>query len=366
MRRVSYAEFLMEYWRKNEFSPIVRGEIVPGNNGLYGDPETEFRNLAHWVCIACDLGEAKDERQVQAYVREAIATLIEEYPGSGPFVARLNPSKDQSNGLIGTTWVLEALCRAYRAYQLQGIRELAISLIQLYPFDFNEALWPTIVEPDGQLKGLDRTLNHQLWFSASVAEASALFQFSEGTERASCFRQRLNKHMRSNRHGMVYHTIGTGKHYYRTVIKRLIQSTYRKEMHKKEWGYHAFNLLGLCRWAEFEPGRDLDDKLREMLRRCNRNRFWQEQKENLYGPSYNPVGIEIAVARDIAGHSLEDVCDALNRHFAELYHPTVFAFSSPTDPATLNARLYEMTCLSSRAKAGIMYEPGSNRWLPRA
>jgi hypothetical protein len=361
---LAYTEFLLEFWRKNGYSPIVKGEIVPGNNGLYGDPETIFRNMSHWMCIACELAKYQRETNTKEYVCDAVNTLIREFPGSGPFVARHNPSKDKSNGLIGTAWILEALCRTYQVFSLDVVRELAISLMELYPFDYDNCLWPAIVEPDGELRGFDRTLNHQLWFSVSVAEASTLFDYPEGADRASRFMKRLGHHMRSNLHGVVYHTIGTGNHFYRTVLKRLIRPNYRREMHEKEWGYHGFNLLALCRWAGLKSVPDLDKEILQLVRRCNTDRFWEAQQKNLYGPSYNPVGIEIAVARDYAGFDLKEVCDALNRHFTELYDPVQFEFSSPTDRPTLNARLYEIAYLSEKTKAALVYTPETNLWAP--
>ena len=78
---LAYTEFLLEFWRKNGYSPIVKGEIVPGNNGLYGDPETIFRNMSHWMCIACELAKYQRETNTKEYVCDAVNTLIRDFPG---------------------------------------------------------------------------------------------------------------------------------------------------------------------------------------------------------------------------------------------------------------------------------------------
>ena len=86
------------------------------------------------------------------------------------------------------------------------------------------------------------------------------------------------------------------------------------------------------------------------------------QRGNIYGTHYNPVGIEVAVARDYLGYSPESICEALNFHFAECFSSQEFSFQSDFDKATLNARLYEMKYLSQETKAKLLFNCESNRW----
>mgnify|MGYP000644990513 CR=1 FL=1 len=133
-------------------------------------------------------------------------------------------------------------------------------------------------------------------------------------------------------------------------------------MQIKEWGYHAFNLLGIVRILKNKQDDVLYKKLIQLTKVCDTPIFWKMQKGNIYGTHYNPVGIEVAVARDFLGYSIESVCEALNFHFQECFLENIFSFQSDFDQATLNARVYEMKYLTKETKSKIFFCQKKNRW----
>jgi hypothetical protein len=358
---VNYYEFLTKFWQKNVTSPLVCNSVKAGTNGLYGEPETIYRNMAHWMLICDEISDV--EASAASFIDSSIQKLQLDFTNVGPYKARTS-KKDQSNGLIGTAWITEGLCELdnLSAEQSEIVIRLSIELLNLYPFDTKLGLWPNIVEPNGELGGIDRTFNHQLWMAASHAPFTLNEKNNVLNNRINNFMEHISKLLKISTLGTVYHTLGNYPHYHRTLIKRIIKPIYRKDMQVKEWGYHAFNLLGMVRVLKYKKNECLYNKLVELTNICDGEVFWKMQKGNVYGSHYNPVGIEVAVARDFIGYSIESVCEALNFHFDECFSGINFSFESDFDQATLNARLYEIKYLTKRTKSKLHFNEKNNRW----
>jgi len=358
---MTYYEFLTNFWMKSTTSPIVCNAVLAGTNGLYGEQETVYRNMAHWMLI-CDEISSFNVSAAE-FVDSSILKFQQAFSSVGTYKAR-NSKKDKSNGLIGSAWISEGLCELdnLSSKQTDIAMALSIELLSLYPFDINLGIWPHIVEPEGTLGGIDRTFNHQLWMAAS----HIYFTSNQGAhilnDRIQIFLEKIPKLLKINKLGTVYHTLGIYPHFHRTKLKRIIKPSYRRDMEVKEWGYHAFNLLGIVKILKVKQNKLLYKKLIELTKVCDTEMFWEMQRNNIYGSHYNPVGLEVAVARDFLGYSIDSVCEALNFHFDECFSVKEFSFKSDFDKATLNARVYEMKYLKNETKSKISFCSESNSW----
>lgn len=356
-----YYEFIENYWSNNVFSPKVKGEIIAGSNGLYLETETVFRNAAHWMLISNEIKSKNSE--VNKFISDTLEFFIINEPKNGTYLAR-ESSKDKSNGLIGSAWIVESLSVFTESnYILRDkISKLITQLLLRYPFDHNKGVWKNVVEPDGRLLNIDRTFNHQLWMCMAHYD---LLRFTNDTElqkRADTFCNKLPQNLKLNRNGVVYHTLGLYPHYHRTLMKRLINHQYFKEMNMKEWGYHGFNLLALAKIHRSTGSILVKKILNKLVKPVKKDLFWENQLNNRFGTTYNPVGIEVAVALDVLGEPLESICSALNFHFKQCFDTKSFSFINSKDDPTLNARLYEITYLSEKTKKNIKYDILTNKW----
>lgn len=362
---MKYSQFIAAFIQKNEFSPLVSGEFMAGNNGLYSERETNFRNMCHWILLLLDVQDDSLGELRNLWIEKAIQNLLDNAPERGVYPARCS-NKDSSNGLIGSAWILEGIVQIFLRGDISQTQRDTIclivnSLVSSYPWDERLAIWPNIVEPDGKLLGVDRTFNHQLWFAASNAEVGEILGNAEALAHANKFVSTLNSLMKLNFHGLVYHTLGIYPHFHRTLIKRIISSAYRSEMNTKEYGYHAFNLLGFIRLYKVFGGSELEGIIAKLLKPCLTEDFWQNQEGNSFGSTYNPVGIEVAVAASYFSND-DLVLKGLNYHFKTHFDKDADVFFGGYDLPTLNARLYEMTYLHPDYKNRLIYSKKENEW----
>lgn len=362
---MKYNQFISSFVLHNEFSPFTCNEFRSGNNGLYSEQETIFRNMCHWIVLLLDVQDDSLENLKRLWVGRATEILLENKPKYGVYRAR-NSDKDSSNGLIGSAWILEGVVRLWSSNlisknQIDAIKTIANEMISNYPWSERQSIWPNIVEPDGTLLPIDRTFNHQLWFAGSNAEVGRALDNEDAFAHARVFVANLKSLMKINSRRLVYHTLGIYPHFHRTLIKRIISPDYRSEMKAKEYGYHAFNLLGFIRLYKIFGGADIEEIILKLLRPCFSEVFWEHQEGNVFGSSYNPVGIEVAVA---ASHFRNDqlVLKGLNYHFNAHYDKNARIFLGGFDLPTLNARIYEMTYLHSYYKDNLYYSEEDNAW----
>ncbi len=360
-----YYDFIEKYLNTNEFSPIVTGEFVPGNNGLYGEVETIYRNMSHWLVLFCDAGDSMKQSSILPLARKAFSAYSHGRASGGTYQARFS-DKDSSNGLIGSAWVLEGMEALSRlpgiaVNDVDHLQAIATELSQLYIWDDNNSFILNVVEPDGRQTTTDRTFNHQLWLVVSIYICALWSQNSKLLDRCKGFIDNINRLMKTNNRGLVYHTLGIYPHFHRTFLKRVMSPAYRKEMIHKEYGYHAFNLLGYVRLIRSCRSEALYEKMRALVEGCNSDRFWNSQRDNEFGSTYNPVGLEVAAAASIFKND-DLVLRALNYHFQNFFDISSYKFSGGSDEATLNARLYEITYLCSDIKRRLDFDEETRQW----
>jgi hypothetical protein len=360
-----YYDFIEKYLKTNEFSPIVRGEFLPGNNGLYGEVETIYRNMSHWLVLFCDAGDSIKQSSIVPLAKEAFDTYTQGRTTGGTYQARFS-EKDASNGLIGSAWVLEGIEALSRlpgigVNDLDYLQTIATEISQLYIWDENKNYILNVVEPDGRQVTTDRTFNHQLWLVASIYVSALWSENLSLMDKCKGFINNLDSLMKTNNRGLVYHTLGVYPHYHRTFLKRILSAAYRNEMIHKEYGYHAFNLLGYVRILRLCRPDTLCEKTRALVEVCNNDEFWGRQRDNKFGSTYNPVGLEVAAAASIFKDD-KLVLRALNYHFQNFFDTSIYKFTGGSDEPTLNARLYEMTYLRPDIKGRLDFDEERRQW----
>lgn len=360
-----YYEFIEKYLRINEFSPLVTGDFMPGNNGLYGEEETIYRNMSHWLVLFCDVGNSMKQSSILPLAQKAFEAYSQGRVSGGTYQARFS-EKDASNGLIGSAWVMEGMEALSRlpgisVDDVEHLHAIATEISQLYIWDENNTYILNVVEPDGRQASTDRTFNHQLWLVASIYISALGSKKPDLLDKCQGFIDNLDRLMKTNKHGLVYHTLGVYPHFHRTFLKRILSPAYKKEMIQKEYGYHAFNLLGYVRILISYSSDTLYEKLRELVLECNSDEFWRRQKDNEFGSTYNPVGLEVAAAASIFKYD-ELVLRALNYHFENFFDSSTYKFSGGSDEPTLNARLYEITYLRPDLKGRLYFDEETRLW----
>ena len=364
--RYSYQEFLIHYVNKNKYSPYVESDIVGGCNGLYKEKETPYRNISHWISLISEI--ATFENKYSEMVGQMVDNILDVHIENKPYKSRYS-NKNSSNGLIGSAWIIEGLGNSLAfSNSHEATCDVIVDLCNLYPINVNTGIFPEIVEPDGSTIGLDGTFNHQLWLASSLAQAGAALKHSETILKSKIFSEKIFNNIKINKFGAVFHGLGMLPRYQKNLIKRVIDSAYRKDMLEKEWGYHAFNLLGLIRLRNSGISIDMqrfDELFLKLESLTHTKDFWKGNHNNKYGSTYNPVGIEVAVSQSHGDFQLKDICTALNYHFSQFFNPEKFTFIGSVDDPTLNARLYELTYLSDLAKNMISYDSSVNKWSAR-
>lgn len=363
-----YQEFINTFVDSSPFFPI-KGKIITGRNGLYGEKETSFRTLAHWSRLLKDANIEK--RRVLSFIDLFMDEFSKHNLKLGPFKARESDTKDSSNGLIGTAWNVEGILSVIELCQIHEVgeyRDTEKKLIEKiydiyshYVYDESKCNWPHIIEPNGEVLGLDRTFNHQLWFASIKYRASKLIKDQRLSEDCLHFIKNLRKNQKINSKGVIYHTIGSFPHYHKTYLKRILSKSYRSEMIKKEYGYHLFNLLAYCYLLD-EGVESIRNRIIKNLKVVNTNLFRSSQENNEFGSSYNPVGLEAAVAISKISFNDEDILYWINYHFKGFFDNKEFVFKKSDDDATLNSRLYELTYLNPETKKILKYDLANNKW----
>lgn len=362
---MNFENWIKNYLLENPFSPFQNNSVIAGCNGLYNDPETHYRNSCHWAIVCkfvvscCECNETERKKFLD-FLDRVVNELYSLDLSSGPILARTG-KKDKSNGLIGTAWVIESL--SYRlSEQSESVREKSEEIIRQlmshYSFDKKLGYWPNVIEPNGETLGPDRTFNHQLWLTISMLEAACALKDENMKQEAKLFIKALLQHMKFNSNGCIYHTIGAFPHYHRTLAKRILKPDYKKEMHVKELGYHAFNLIALSKLSYLAPELVSNNaKVEKAMDVCKNSAFWSGQANNPYSTPYNPTGLEVAVA---ASHKDDSgsVINSLNFHFKECFDVNVF--KSEFDSPTLNARLYEICFIAEKFRGKLIFQ--NNNW----
>lgn len=356
---MDYKSFFLEYCVKNPYSPITCKEVLSGLNGPYNEQECNARYLSHWLTIFL---ETENDDLIQEYLK-IWTKLILPHLEATLFLPefRSSPEKDSVNGVIGFAWYIDGFCDLKESnYWCKIDNKLAdkiTSAVNKICSRFVDDGFPfSIINEHGQKTVLDRTFNHQLWAMAVIIRSNRVFNLGINKFLLQGFINSLFKILHIKKNGIVYHTIKYKEHFWRTFAKRLVKRSYMQDMISKEFGYHSFNLLGFHKlFIEndfyFPPNISLlDSNLFNLIEAHDTN--------NRYGSTYNPIGLELLsyASNHCKRQDYVRALNYLNRHFQTFFNSDSYSFTGSPDDICLNARLYELSYVSSEIKNSIKFD----------
>jgi len=330
----------------------ANGSFPEGHNGPYIDPETSVRNTSHSLFLLAGLYQKTNTHEYKVAGEKAINYLFSEIarPYHKTFHCRDTAGKDHCNGLIGQAWVMEALIKAYHAFNREDCYELAEEIFLLHPWNPEIGIWNR-VEIDGEVLTYDNTFNHQLWF-ASVAGQLDKTQVAQ--QRALFFLQKVACHVFLYDNGVIFHGSRMGSmssyvssgllSYARQVKRYFLQWRTLKPLYSKSVGYHSFNLYAFAMLKDIFPEEPFwrSEKIRKMLGVINNPDFQKTLQESEFSYRYNVSGIEIAYAVETFMKNEQEVTIWLNRQLKETYLDNLYPLSrDAVDLNTSVVRIYE-------------------------
>lgn len=347
--------------------------ILCGINGPYDDPETRVRNLSHLIIITSievSLYDNVEDKAVLKSMSEELLSLADE---NGLFVMREKKGKDRCNGVIGHAWVIEALIYAFKILQENELIDLALKISEKHEFQEKIGLWgrPGKGKDD---EAIDYTLNHQLWYAASLFELNEVVNSDKIKKELDVFMGALNKNFTNSKGGKIGHSI-----YRRLDFKYSAKCSVKRGVHAfnelihspsfayKEEGYHMFNIMALARIYAIRKdfpffyskkfsksikyincGDFLEKLLSEQigLDASFQNRIEEKDEKsiNIYGYPYNVPGFEILFSSEVFSDKINNkvVKECIDKQFELTYDNALQMFGYRChDKNTINYRVYE-------------------------
>lgn len=354
-----------------------RKYLLPGNNGLYHDPETPVRNTGHWLIIFAKCYEWTSDKKYKNEVLELVNYLLTKKarPNGYSFYHRKTENKDKCNGLIGQAWSFEALAQATHTLGDEKFIKAAEDVFFQHNFNEHYGLWNRL-EIDGKILSIDNTFNHQLWFAACSSLIKTKRQ-PEIQQQINHFMDCLPENLSVLENGLIYHPIErklfndeysnkVNNKNLRTILKKILKRNsnekskkstecveYFDKMKYKSIGYHAFNMYAFALLKINFPDHSFwkSDIFLKTIQYMLSSEYKNDLYNNKYGYPYNPPGFEVAFALNILAEfendELVDISEWwINEQFKRCFNPDTFMFDRNTeDPPTLTARLYEITRL---------------------
>lgn len=348
----------------------INGEhVVGGINGPYDDPETSVRNLSHLAIISSIEILKYGQSEYISTLKKIGTEILSQKGRDNLWVMRDKATKDSCNGVIGHAWLIEALIYVYMVLHEDIYINEAITVARLHKFDAKLGLWKRPTD-----NTVDYTMNHQLWYAASLAELNKVVKDAEFGSQLEIFMEKLSINLRINKNGRIRHsatvhdsTKETWKQKLKNILSDVFEKADKPSMAYKEEGYHVFNLFALARlyqvnkaWAYWKT-----DKFKKSMGYILKNEFFdglenhnvqldaslknqitdkEEKSINIYGYPYNVPGFEVAyVAETFKGMIPLDIVDkCIEKQMTYTYDPTKNLFGLRShDKQTINYRVYE-------------------------
>lgn len=344
--------------------------IVSGCNGPYDDDETIVRNLSHLIVLtAIKIKKFHEKDKIQILKKMGEYLLKQREDNQTVYILRNKDGKDKCNGVIGHAWVIEALVYLYDVLEDQKYISEAMDLHRAHKLNTKLGMW---IIPG--TKEIDYTLNHQLWYAASMFELNAIVRDKAISEELTVFLRQLHKNYTINHLGIIRHLVYRDIRFitnFRQKIKMIFDDlkilSGRPSLLYKEQGYHLFNLMAMARIYKMNPddiffdSRVFDKSLKyvascEYLKDLESDKFFldnsividniqkKEASVNIYGYPYNVPGFEIKYVQAIFNKyiSSKQAEDCFLRQMELTYDPEINIFGQDChDKNTINYRIYE-------------------------
>lgn len=331
---------------------LPNGSFQNGHNGPYSDAETCIRNTSHLMLALCAMYEKTGDERFYISAERALKYLLDnKHIGeNGAYVCRISEGKDETNGVIGHAWIIEALLKAQNVID-SNVKSVAEKIWQLHHFDYSLGIWAKPVSIANSYI-FDHTFNHQLWFAACIAPLA----LPEVDNQIKCFISKNLTRLNRYENGVIYHLSPVGDNIswlrndfllgLRKILSPLKNRHQKRDMYLHSASYHTFNLYALAMLKELGYGRELDAVLdTESLLKVLRN---EDLKEDLLklpdiGIRYNPSGIEAAYALKILGGESDEMAikSWVDFQIKQTGSEAGILVGSSPDKATSAARVYE-------------------------
>lgn len=300
-----------------------KGYVNGGINGPYNDPETPVRNLCHLIVITAIEIMSLKKTDYLPLIEKMKIQLLSYMIEPGLFVLREKQGKDKSNGTIGHAWVIEALVYLYKVNPQKEYLDLMRQIIINHKYNRTLHLYcvPRYSKKENEI--IDFTLNHQLWFVASIAEANNLLDDKDIEDNIRDFIVNLKSNMKIHGNGLICHPIYKRKsptQQIKQTIRKMVDGANRiigrPSYQYREEGYHIFNIMAFARLEyaidgiSIEENRKINKAIKYVstnysLKSLDNNRYEldntidyssilpQNRTVNIYGYPYNVSGFEM-------------------------------------------------------------------------
>lgn len=349
------------------------GKINAGINGPYDDPETKVRNLTHLIIItAIEILKFNENKHFNALLIMG-NELINLKSNDGTYIMRNKAGKDSCNGVIGHAWVIEAYVYLFKVFKKEKYIREAEQLCEKHYFDDKLCLWERPINAKYE-NSIDFTLNHQLWYAASLAELNFFLNNPIYEKQLNEFMNNLPVNMSIGRYGKISHSIyrridklNLVKNFIKKHINYLNESLNMPSFEYKEQGYHVFNLMALARIYQFFPNHYffISKKFKKAVKYCNSTHLLmglknkkinldksfhnniidhKEKEINIYGYPYNVPGFEMMYCGVIFADLLDMqiVNEVMKEQFLLTFNQNTGEFGLKChDKNTINYRIYE-------------------------
>lgn len=350
MNKLTLSDIITNSARKALCLQNVDGSMPAGHNGPYNDEETPVRNTGHWLMLFKKAFDTTGEVKFSDAVNKCLHYLMstEARPGKATFWHRKSFNKDQTNGLVGQAWSIEALLHAYDLTGNEEILTVAQYVFCLHPYDQKGKGWK-VVNIDGTVRGFDYTYNHQLWFAAIGTDLLCRLK-KEDLNGLKDFIEAIPTKIQVYRDGVIKHILPFYLRKSKFEILRALGSKLKLALkggdyvYSKSVGYHGFNLYALALIHQNCPQLLLltSEKIRRALKVTSCDSFKNRLLSSKYGYPYNPAGIEFSYAFDVIGDDLQRsfwISEQIKRTYDLSQHE--MSKGKTFDHNTANARLYE-------------------------
>lgn len=320
--------------------------LVKGKNGPYNNLETDIRAYSHMLVLLSKADVIDSQKKYINAILE-ITDKIYSSPKKGKYnYCFRETGKDESNGLIGVSWLLEGVIASYAHISEHPIIDEISHWLSFYIYSKSKNLWKNIAEPNNIIEIIDFTANHQIWFRASIHRFKILRGDFESLEKSNLLNSLNLIHL--NDEGNINHYPPKIKE----KLRKFYYKTFRPDIYKdliiKEQGYHFFNLLGLIRYSDIDKETNilLAAKLKSIsnLKMLDIN----ANVENKYGTPYNPVYLEAAINFDFLKNSkLFNYC--IDSYFRQYVEGCFFINDIPS----FYSRIYEISYINHNLNYSI-------------
>jgi len=312
-----------------------------GNNGPHFAIESPVRNTCHWI-VALLIGYKlfnDDEFLLKAKYLGRWLLDDNNFYRQECYVMRQTKGTDWVNGVIGPSWVLEALSRLGSYAKDNQATDRAETIVGTLKYNEEEGGWCRY-DPFTKKYTVDYTYDHQAWLAAALydcGEVQTVGSFIDSLHAG-------NYDVDSS--GKIFHLLKTS-----SFKGRILAYRYKKNfklVEDVEVGYHLYCLYPLAKLASVYSGHEFfnSSKMQLSLDYCSYDNILK-MEHSRYGFAYNAPGLELPMVYGVFGDRMpisKDEVIAIYDKQMELTGDmgSRLQVKNNPDPMTMAARIYEL------------------------